>query len=363
MLFFILNLSLGLYITVSLFIASVYTTWREEAVAEYWKKLQKRQTNLKLAFTLLVTANVDKWKEERTKEKTSNAVKDKDKATDKAFTTASPPSTSEEGGEGERLLSLTAWTELYSYMHPHLQPMEAQILSRVFFLLLTTTSTSSCSQQDFLDLCEHLQSLNSLTLKDALPPKTELAQWVQDRFEHPYVQYVRSAVVVLVMVMGIKAFESARTSDDLYSPSWVFALDCVYTVWLCVEVGVHVWIHGWQRFWSSNWKRASFLIALTSVVGKVVLELAVQPGVRDEGLTVYRVAMFFRLIRVMRVPLIIKRFRLGLKSLVRVFTPLMELFIYLIVVYYVCCPSPHLLTHCSFSLTAWLLMRTCISAL
>ena len=345
-LFFILCLSIGLYVTVSLLIAYTYTHWREQAVTAYVAKLRARDANLTNAFTLLTAGSVDKWKEERARDKAVTKDKDKEKPAaerDKEAAVSGEASTAPEegGGEGERLLSLTSWTELYSYLHPELAPRERAILSRVFFLLLTTTSTSSCSQQDFLDLCEHLSSLSSLTYKDTLPPKTERALAIQRYFEHRYSQYGRSAVVVLEAVMCIKLFESATSSASLYSPAWPFVLDCLYCVFLCAEVSLSIYINSPQRFLSSPWKRASLTIACISLLGKCLLEFIVQPAVQDRGLTVYRVATAFRLIRVLRVPLVIKRFRLGLKSLVRVFTPLMELFIYLVIIYYVrYTPSP-----------------------
>ena len=364
--FFIFCLSIGLYVTVSLLIAYVYTTWREQAVAEYWNKLKNRETNLKNAYTLLVAGDVERWKEDRVKEKQARekertekekAEKDKAGKADKELTrvgetgsgaaeegrastgrgsrdSADPANTDGEEGSGDKLLSLTAWSHLFAFMHPRLTTDESQILSRVFFLLLTTTSTQECSQQDFLDLCEHLQSLTSLTSKDALPQKTPLALLLQAVFEHRYAQYARSGLAVLEVVMVAEYFQQAVTSDDMYSPVWPFALDCLYAVWLCVEIGLSIYINTWQRYIASPWKRASFTIAALSIAGKVLLELIVQPAIHDPTLSVYRAVTFFRLIRVLRVPLVIKRFRLGLKSLVRVFLPLMELFIYLIIIYY-----------------------------
>jgi len=367
--FFIFCLSIGLYVTVSLLIAYVYTTWREQAVAEYWNKLKNRETNLKNAYTLLVAGDVERWKEERGKEKLAKkeekekAEKDKaGKAADKELTrvgdTASgaaeesraqttgrnsrdsinspDPVTnadSDEGG-GEKLLSLAAWSHLFAFMHPRLSTDESQILSRVFFLLLTTTSTQECSQQDFLDLCEHLQSLTSLTSKDALPQKTPLALRLQSLFEHRYSQYARSGLVVLEVVMVAQYFQQAESSEDIYNPVWPFALDCLYAVWLCIEIALSIYINTWPRYIASPWKRASFTIAALSITGKILLEFILQPAILDTTLSVYRAVTFFRLIRVLRVPLVIKRFRLGLKSLVRVFLPLMELFIYLIIIYY-----------------------------
>ena len=352
-LFFILCLSIGLYVTVSLLIAYVYTTWREQAVLAYWTKLKNRQTNLTNGFTLLVAGSVERWKDERAKEKltkaaaaTASLAADKDKESDKDAVVVvakekalgGERSTADESGaasgDGEKLLSLTSWSRLFAYMHPRLSDMEAQILSRVFFLLLTTTSTSSCSQDDFMDLCDHLHSLSTLTYKDAMPPKTERALALQRVFEHPWAQYGRSALAVLVVVLTAQTFESATSSDGLYSPAWAFALDCLYAAFLCAEVGLAVYINTWRRYISSPWKRASFTLAALSLTGKALLEFIVQPAIRDPTLGVYRAAVFFRLIRVVRVPLIIKRFRLGLKSLVRVFTPLTELFIHLITIYY-----------------------------
>ena len=365
--FFMFCLSIGLYVTVSLLIAYVYTTWREQAVAEYWNKLKNRETNLKNAYTLLVAGDVERWKEDRVKEKLAREKEkvdkekggktDKDKELTKVgeagsgaaeesrataagrgsreyVNSADPTSNDSDEGSGEKLLSLTAWSHLFAFMHPQLSTDESQILSRVFFLLLTTTSTQECSQQDFLDLCEHLQSLTSLTSKDALPQKTPLALRLQSLFEHRYAQYARSGLVVLEVVMVAEFFQQATTSDDIYHPAWPFALDCLYALWLCVEIGLSVYINTWQRYIASPWKRASFTIAALSIAGKILLELIVQPAIHDPTLGVYRAVTFFRLIRVLRVPLVIKRFRLGLKSLVRVFLPLMELFIYLIIIYY-----------------------------
>ena len=364
--FFMFCLSIGLYVTVSLLIAFVYTTWREQAVGEYWNKLRNRETNLKNAYTLLVAGDVEKWKDERMKEKLAKEKEktDKDKAgkADKEITKvgdvtsgatdeskaqaarssrdsinspdAASNADSDEGSGGEKLLSLTAWSHLFAFMHPKLATDESQILSRVFFLLLTTTSTQECSQQDFLDLCEHLQSLTSLTSKDALPAKTPSALGLQAVFEHRYAQYARSGLVVLEVVMVAEYFQSATTSDDMYRPVWPFVVDCLYAVWLCIEILLSIYINTWPRYIASPWKRASFTIAALSISGKILLELIIQPAWGDPTLGVYRAVMFFRLVRILRVPLVIKRFRLGLKSLVRVFLPLMELFTYLIVIYY-----------------------------
>ena len=328
-LFFILCLILGLYVTVSLLIAYVYTTWREQAVAEYWNKLKNRESNLKKAFNLLVAGSVECWKEEKREEK----LRAKPSAEPVEPDTAAAPSPEPKDGS-EKLLSLTAWSHLFSFINPQLQAMESAILSRVFFLLLTTTSTDSCSQQDFLDLCEHFHSLTSLTSKDAMQPKSSRALKIQAVFENRFAQYARSALVVLEAVMVVSCFTTAANSDGLYSPLYAFALDCLYCVWLCVEICLSVYINSWRRYISSPWKRASLVIASVSLLGKVSLELVLQPTVRDGTLAVYRVALFFRIIRLLRVPLIIKRFRLGLKSLVRVLEPLMALLVYLIFVYY-----------------------------
>lgn len=147
-------------------------------------------------------------------------------------------------------------------------------------------------------------------------------------------QNLRVVIILLNVSVFTFGISDGTVAWDLWTPPYVWVIDTLFLTFHVVDACIYLWLKGVRLALTDKYRRFTLFIVSLSFLGKVIIEAILIPLFKDETKALYRLAVLFRLIRLLRLLVVSDKVRSVIRGLLRVLISLGPIFLAINVLYY-----------------------------